>query len=179
MEVIVLKTASRVAKLQYKIITDGRTLYQNANVTNVIQPSFSATLKDNILDVVMTDDYFSEAIARSIVQPFLDAWEIKASLEQCYGCLGFEHFSTVYEEVPFPEEGIRVAYEFQTLRIVEKATVAKDSYPEPPETFLASQEVLDLWNRYKQYNEGKESLLTMANACVTYLDMISGYQRTC
>jgi hypothetical protein len=48
--------------------------------------------------------------------------------------------------------------------------VMRREYPAPPARFKASTDVETLWHRYEGYKQGREPLLGMAYACLTWLE---------
>ena len=48
--------------------------------------------------------------------------------------------------------------------------LARSNYPTPPTRFTVSPDVDTLWHRYEGYKHGREPLLGMAYACLTFLE---------
>lgn len=158
------------------MVTDGLKIIESDKEVYTELPNFNIILKEDILDIIMKKDFYNEIIAKEEIEPYLTAWEIKASLEERYRCLSFKHINTEWEEVPFPKEGIRTAAIFpMSIELLVKPIIKK-TYPGPPQ-FIAKEDILVLWKRFKQYKEGKESLQSMAYACFTYLTKICGGEK--
>ena len=61
--------------------------------------------------------------------------------------------------------------------VAARAQVARPRYPDPPHQFAVSPDVETLWNRYEGHLQGREPLLSAANACLTWLEATHGGRR--
>jgi hypothetical protein len=131
---------------------------------------FALRLENGMLTVVMKEHHPSTRSARRRVDAFLRSWELSAALAYGPGALQFAFQSsnvvdragkaTILEAEP-------AVYTMTGMPAI--LTVGRATYLPPPADFVASPDVVTLWNRYQGYREGLELLPAMAYFCLTLL----------
>ena len=159
-----------VVTLQYRVVTDPLFEFKDPPPIEHEEAAFRLRLEDGTLRVEMKDHYATEAEARDVVDPFLDAWEIDAALKGRRRDLRFQ-FERVRVEDREPDGNGRMAETCEVGYRVDVAVKAEaHEYPSPPARFVASPDVRALMYRYERYAMGRETLLSMANWCLTLVE---------
>jgi hypothetical protein len=154
--------------------TDTSVSFENPQPCEAETDLCTFRLAEGLLTCTMKADYASPDAARKAVDPLLQAWELDDALER-----GRREIRFVFEKAkvidrdPPPGGQTSNVHTMATRgtggRFVLRAV--RDAYPSPPapERFTVSSDVDTLWHRYEGYEQGREPLLAMANACVTLL----------
>ena len=128
----------------------------------------------------MLAHHATEESARSVVEPYLQAWEIGHALR-----VGGEpefHFEFVQADIidrdpPPPGTGQVIeasAGIYGVTGVSAALSVERVSLPAPPSTFTMNADVETLWSRWRGYREGREPLQGMAYFVLTVLEMHGG-----
>lgn len=136
---------------------------------------FTVSLEDGALVASMKEHHPTVKSAQERVGPFLRSWELDNELQHGANAMRFVYETAeVIDRNPPPPgasrsiqaaDGISVS----VSGVAAEMSVGKAAYPPPPSTFVASPDVITLWNRFQGYLEDKEPLPAMAYFCLTVL----------
>ena len=166
-----------VENLRYRLKTSATTTYENPPAVKVIRNEFECCLEDGILTCLMREHYPTVKEAQRVVEGFLHSWEIKTALELGRDEMHFQfEDSHVIDRNPPPlgsSEFVHVSasgvVKF-TGSAISILCITRRKYPDPPTVFTVTPDVETLWGRYEKYLDGKEKLLSMAYACLTFVE---------
>jgi hypothetical protein len=128
------------------------------------QDSFTFRLESGRLRVEMKDHFATVVAARLEVEPFLRSWEIKTALR--YGpdaiTFAFDGPEMIDRDPPPPDATVGEPLGGAAVMAPGCAVVqfTRTEYPAPPDAFVASPDVVAMWDRYEQFLAGKGDLLT-------------------
>ena len=160
----------RVESLTYLLETDDSVSFDADPVEHEVD-AFSLRLENGELTVDLQGHFDSVDEARSRVEPFLEAWEVSYGIQfrRREISFSFEDAEVVREDTETDE----IDVELETLEVGVTENVAfqveRSEYPDPPDTFRLSPDARTLWNRYENYEEGREPLFSMGFACRNFL----------
>lgn len=128
----------------------------------------------------MKDHYATAEEARAVMEPLIRAWEVDAGLRH-----GHREIEFVFEKAeiedrkPTPGE-VHVPTSHMTLKAYPPTIqVGRNKYPEPPADLAVNADVEAMYYRYGLHKQGRETLGTMANLCLTVLEAnVTGSRRT-
>lgn len=170
-----------VESLRYRLKTSETTIYKNPPAVKFTRNEFECHLNDGVLTCHMREHYPTVGEARRVVGDFLRSWEIKTALELGRGEMRFQfEDSHVIDRNPPPpgsSEFVHVSasgvMKF-TGSAISELRITRSKYPDPPTFFTVTPDVETLWQRYNNYLDGKELLLSMANFCLTLVENKAG-----
>lgn len=158
----------QVKLLRYNLETVPSNLFKKPKAVHFEHQNFGLHLEGGILKCKPKRDYNEVSKARNDIEPYLRSWEIDFGLKQGRRTISFE-FSKA--ELIRPVENNthvqRVTVEVSDFET--SVSVSFHDYPDPPQNFVASQDVKTLWYRYKSFLDGSERLMPMAYFCLTVL----------
>jgi hypothetical protein len=162
-----------VEALYYKVVTGPHCDFDNAPPLDHQTQMFDVSLADGRAIFRMKEHFAIAEEARAVVQPFVDAWEVKSGLINDPG-----DFQLVYENAeiidrsPTPGATTLHAAGFAAGTSVDTATahVSRAEFPEPPDEFEKSPEVAAMYYQYTGYRKGQMELAAVANLCLTVLE---------
>ena len=122
----------------------------------------------------LKEHYSAEQQARETIEPFVQDWEFDAGLQRDPDCfvLDFER-AEIIDRKPTPGVIEVHAAPMRAHASISsaKVTVSPPSYPPPPTGINSSHpDVQTLYQRYKNFREGGESLPSFAYFCLTVLE---------
>jgi hypothetical protein len=163
-----------VVALRYRLETDSSLTFDNPQPRDHDYNEFSLHLADGTLTCAMKAHYASAHEARAVVDPVLRAWEIDVALQRGSGVLWFVFEQAEIVDRDPPPPGSPRTIDLSTQLTTKSALSAGASlswreYPPPPARFTVSPDVETLWHRYEGYVQGREPLLSMVSACLTWL----------
>jgi len=168
-----------VEALYYRLETGQQLAFSNPPPTERETNAFSLRLADGKVEVKMKDHYTTDAEARRVVEPYLRSWEIATTLQHGPGTMTFvfERADVVDRNPPPP--GASVAIHISSGGLVTTGCSAitrlsQAKYPDPPDRFVASPDVVTMWQRYEGYWAGREPLASMAYMCLTVFNASAG-----
>src|SRR5688572_5461252 len=136
--------------------------------------AYTLRLVEEVLTVSMKEHHATEESARACVEPYLRAWEITSGLHRGRPTITFRFVnSEIIDRNPSPRDGHILTVECGSYVLCGgevNFTIGMGRYPEPPEQFLATDDVKVMWARYSAYVEGREPLQSMAYACLSLLE---------
>ena len=171
-----------VESLRYRLETSETTTYKNPPAVEVIRDEFECRLNDGVLKCHMREHYPTVEEARRVVDKFLRSWEIKTALELGRGEMRFQfEDSHVIDRDPPPlgsSQIVRVSgVSVGVSTVLGTLRVTRGKYPSAPTNFTATPDVETLWQRYENYLDGKEPLLSMAYFCLTVVENKAGSRK--
>ena len=174
-----------VESLRYRLKPSETTIYKNAPAVTANRSEFEYHLNDGILTCHMREHYPTVREARRVVDDFLHSWEIKTALELEGGEMEFQfEDSHVIDRNPLPpgsSEFVHVSASAVvkfTGKAISILCITRSKYPDPPTVFTVTPDVETLWGRYKKYLDKKsDELLSMAYACLTFIEKKAGGSR--
>jgi len=172
-----------VVNLRYKLITPETTTYKNPPIVKGNCDEFNYCLDNGVLICEMQRHFSTIKKTQEVIEVFLRSWEIQADLKIGYGEVRFQYEDAcLIDRKPSLPGKSKVVNLSGTVIISSNASAKlyarRNKYPDPPTTFKVTQDVKNLWQRYKAYLKGKEPLLSMAYYCLTFLEnKISGRSR--
>jgi len=164
-----------VESLRYRLKTSETTAYENPPAVKVIRDEFECHLNDGVLTCHMQEHYPAVGEARRVVEDFLRSWEIKTALELGRGEMQFQfEDSHVIDLDPPPPGSPKIVRVSGTANITSNISailhVTRRKYPDPPTVFTSTSDVEILWKRYEKYLDENKDLLSMAYACLTFVE---------
>ena len=168
-----------VESLRYRFKTSETTTYENPPAVKVIRNEFECHLNDGVLICYMREHYPDVGEARRVVGDFLRSWEIKTALELGRGEMRFQfEDSQVIDRNPPPLGSPKIVRLSGTVNMTSNLSAilhaTRRKYPDLPTFFTVTPDVETLWQRYNNYLDGKELLLSMANFCLTLVENKAG-----
>jgi len=165
-----------IEKLYYRVIIPDHTDYDNAPPISGETDEFKCLLSMDQLIIEMKTHFSSEDEAREVVYQYLKAWEVTAAMVH-----GPESLTFNFDRSQILERTQGAAYSDNTelnvsaseviqLSDVLRLHVSQAEFPPPPQRFRLSPEAEMMFQRYKLYHEGRESLLGMAYWCLTVIE---------
>ena len=170
-----------VVDLTYHLRTGPDVSYKPGTTTTWKTPEFDGDLTAGVLTLKMTNHHATVGSAQGTVQPYLRAWEIQTGLQHGLGYLEFEYKTANVVDRNPPPPGARVlhaeasSYAVFAMEVTGHLTNAK--YPSPPSSFAVSPIVTTLWQRFRNFIEGKEPLTGMGYFCLSVLQADAGGRR--
>lgn len=165
----------RVESLTYLFETDDSVSFDAEPVEHETD-AFSLRLEDGELTVDLQEHFNSVDEARRRMESFLEAWEVSYGIQfhRREMSFSYEDAEVVCEDTGSDE--ITVELEPLELGVSENIAfrVERSEYPDPPDKFRLSPDARTLWNRYENYEEGRERLFAMGYACLTILEDRAG-----
>jgi len=168
-----------VVSLHYTLETGQQLVFNDPPPVERELDSFIIRLDNGRLHVEMKDHFSTVVAARLEVEPFLRSWEIKAALR--YGpdaiTFAFDGPEVIDRDPPPPGASV-IAPMAGAATIGSGCTVVqftRTEYPDPPDAFVASPDVVALWDRYEHFLAGRGDLLTsVAWWCLTTIQGRNG-----
>jgi hypothetical protein len=156
-----------VESLEYRFVvaTDSPIAFKSDPLDHETE-DFTLHLERGRLAVSMKTHHATEKDAREQVERLLRSWEVDQALPYGRRVLRFDfEDAKIIDRKPSHTGGVigmagevNIAGQIAVLRVSRQ-------YPLPPVDFVASTNVLTLWNRYEQYVEGHDRLAGMAWFC--------------
>ncbi|MBI5136904.1 MAG: hypothetical protein HZA24_06145 [Nitrospirae bacterium] len=161
-----------VEKLTYHVTHGDGVQYNNPPLLEWENGIFSVRAVDGEVVVTMKVHCVDEGLARSEVEPTLQAWQIYAGLEFGVGAfdLEFQH-SKIIDRAPAPGQVVRVS-EASVTACDGKVRIVRgfDHYPAPPTHFVMTPEVEAMYTLYALFRKGKARLSDVAYYCLTVVE---------
>ncbi len=139
--------------------------------------SFTMRLNNGHAHVEMKDHFATVVAARLEVEPFLRSWEIKAALRYGPDAITFVFDGPDVIDRDPPPSGSSTIEPNGAAIVANLAVVrfTRTQYPDPPDAFVASPDVVAMWDRYEDFLDGRADLLTSAARwCLTIVEQGSG-----
>lgn len=171
-----------VEALYYRLETGQQLGFSNPPPMERETNAFSLRLADGQLKVRMKDHYATDIAARLAVEPYLRSWEIATALQHGPGAMTFvfERADVIDRDPPPPGASLEIQPLTQKMEIMGNSLtfrLTQAKYPDPPDRFVASPDVVAMWQRYEGYCAGREPLASMAYMCLTVFNASAGGPR--
>ncbi len=136
-------------------------------------------LTEGQLQIIPTEHFPKEDLARQAIEPFLRSWEIEADLTSNIGTIRFKFEKVeVIDRNPPPPGSPQVIHAQTGHYLLTGGNVSfhltKKNYPNPPRAFSATAEVQYAYRRWLGYQQGNEPLQSMAYFVLTILQSLAG-----
>src|SRR5215831_8869278 len=139
------------------------------------EPSFSVHIENGQANIKMKDHHPTEESARAAVEPFLEAWELKCTLDDANDRFEFvfqradivdrmQTHGQIYAQGFADGDGIGAAH----------AHCERLRYPDPPVGLAVDDHVDLMGHRYRLYREGRRGLADAGYFCLTVLEGAAG-----
>lgn len=135
--------------------------------------AFTLRLSEMTAEVWIKGEIASAEEARSIVEPYLRAWEMIAGAERGYPVFTFR-FSGAHIPLPDGLLGVTASIDIHTDASL---AFALDKLPPLPMRVPSTPWAWAVWDRFSRYREGAEALVPTAYFCLTLLFAASADQR--
>ncbi len=165
---------TRVKSLIYKLIPDTSVDYDNA--PEIIEETNDFKIRVNPEKAIfeLKDHFTSVLDARIIADDYLKRWQVLIGLENNPDDLKFRFENAEYEQIEKEGQAIRSLSAHVSASVVVSDNVgihiSHNHLPNLPHKFKMSPDVITMYQRYKLYRQGKESLTSMAYMCLTILE---------
>jgi len=171
-----------VVALNYRLETGPQLTVDHPPPVERELDSFIVWLDHGRVRVEMKDHFATVVAARLEVEPFLRSWEIKAALRYGPDAITFAFDGPEVVDRDPPPPGTSAAEPVAgTMAMAPGCTVVqftRTEYPDPPDGFVASPDVVAMWDRYEHFLAGKGDLLTsVAWWCLTTVQGRNGGRR--
>jgi hypothetical protein len=168
-----------VEELTYRVETGEELRIIDPSPVEEETTEFRMRLADGIATLKMKQHYSSEESAREPVDAYLRAWELDVALQ--YGHkrelrFVFDHSKIIDRDPPLPSPPgtpVNLKGELSATATTEGHLTEIPQlrhYPKPPSDFVATPNVITMWQRYDLYLQGREPLQSMANFCLTVIE---------
>lgn len=159
-----------VVSLRYRLRVDPVNIFGEPPPVEHETADYRISLAGGELRFEMKQHYSSSDQAKKAVSGFVRAWEIDSALRGDPITFQFEDAQVIDRDPSPPGAFIAIGVGgFAGLECSGTAVMIRNRYPEPPSDFQASPDVETLWNRFQQYQNGREPLPAMAYFCYTVL----------
>jgi len=162
-----------VQALIYRVEHGQGVNYDRAEPLEFDLAEFHVRVEENRARLELCAHYSEAETARRAVEPFIHAWELSAGLEGSPDDFRIAYDSAeIIDRSPTPgvhslvPTGISLNLSAGTPTIV----VGRISYPSPPQGLHVSPDVVSMYDRYRQFLQGKEPISSMAYFCLTVLE---------
>lgn len=169
-----------VVSLKYKLETIDTVSFSEPSAIEAESETFRMKLADGIVVFEFKLHFDSAEAARSIVEPYLRAWEIDNALSMNKQEINFRYIDAeVIDRNPlFSGSSQIIQGQFIESTLVVSGgvsiSVTRPDYPPPPAYFNVNTDVESLWQRYERYTRGQEPLPSMAYFMLTWLENYAG-----
>jgi hypothetical protein len=168
-----------VVALHYRLETGPRLGFKDPPPVERKTNSFSLRLANGQLRAEIRDDPATVVAAYRELEQYIRSWEILTNLRYGSGTMRLRLEKTeVVDASPGAElsealKGLVVSRgTFTSFSVSDRPTLTQ--YPDTPERFVATSDVVNMWERYDRYANGRELLTDVAWWCLTTIDWLSG-----
>ena len=140
--------------------------------------SFKYSLDNGKLTIKLKQPCSSVEEAQNLVDNFLRSWEIDDAIRNGRRMIKFLFDNVKIIDPNNPNNTI--IYSHSGLIVGGGLSDIKTTYPQypnPPNLFKISPDVIILWQRYERYLEKHEPLQSMAYSCLTFLESHAGAKK--
>ena len=168
-----------VHKLYYKVTTAKNVDYNNAPPLVFETDDFKIVLRKDTAVVELKVHFSSVMDAQGFVDKYMDSWEVLIGLNHVPDSMRFKfHDSEIIDRAPVKNDAKAVSLKVASSGHASfsgevNCHVYHSRFPNQPKNFRTSPEVEMMYERYKIYKQGGESLLGMAYWCLTVLEYSS------
>lgn len=162
-----------VVALHYTLETTPGHEFDNPPPLSVARPEFDARLDNGALVVTPREHYASAEAVRTIVEPFLRAWETDVLLHRLQKIrFAFERAEVVDRDPPAAGQPIEAHADIRLAEMTLSATATCywRTYPSPPGAFAQTPIVDRMRVRFEEFREGRDSVFGTAYYCLTEIE---------
>ena len=165
-----------VVSLQYRIDHDLSVDYSEAEAVEDTQTEFDVRVHDDEAEFTMKVHCATVEEAQGMVEPYIHDWEFETSLERGRNTFSFRFVrAEVVDRNPTTGTVSVSGHVVLGAAIATASLCARTPYPPPPSgNMCITPEVSIMHERYLRYREGRESLASMANFCLTVVEELAG-----
>ena len=143
---------------------------------------FAFRLADGVATFTFTMPQPNEQTARNLVESFLTQYTTHVNLTALRREVWFDFIRVEWDEIPdkptvteHPDGSRTIQLKGAAALTITAGNVTvhttRGSYPDPPTDFIATPDVLSMWQRYEGYKAGREPAPSMAYFCLTVFEM--------
>ncbi len=168
-----------VKALHYRVEVGKDVDYNSAAPLSETTKDFEFSFDGETAVFEMKGHYSTIDGAKSVVEPYLRAWDILIGLEQDPGDLRlvFNH-ADIFDRSPDPSDrkAVNLQAHISAHVVISDVSlhVSRNKYPSFPKNFSASSDAEIMYLRYKAFRQNREPLTSMANMCLTVLKENTG-----
>lgn len=164
-----------VVSLVYAVRHGPNVNYDKALPLTFSAQDFSVIVENERAVFSMLQHFTSEQDARSVVEPFIETWQLSADLERDPDAFALEfHGAEIVDRNPLPGHvSVPVGRLSMTGHPVTVVTGYR-TYPAPPNGLALNATVSWLHRKVTRYRKGQESLPSTVYACVQGLEHAAG-----
>lgn len=171
-----------LVSLRYRLLSPPNVSYRDPPLLDFGNEFGHFTLAAEELRWEPAEHFASKEAGRTAVEPFLRAWELELDLRGGYRDVRFEYVEGELRDrnPPGPGESQTILASAGELILTGEAAellVTRVAYPSPPERLRVTPDVDVMAYRYRQFREGREPLTSMAQFCLTVLE-VAGLRET-
>ncbi|MBI5193322.1 MAG: hypothetical protein HZA08_07775 [Nitrospirae bacterium] len=167
-----------VESLYYALATNESTDYAKAEPLEKEADDFRVIIDKKGATFYMKKHFATAAEAHAVVDPFVQKWEVIATLERSINEFNLVYKTTnIIDRNPLPDTGAVLQLAATDIIILGSRVAfiaSRGKFPEPPSDFSLSPDAETLYIRYKGYMQGRETLTAMAYSCLTILTASAG-----
>ena len=164
----------KIKSLTYKVIPAKSVDYDNAPEISEETDDFTIKVNHERAVFDLKGHFTSVRDARTIVDDFLESWQVIIGLEHGPGSLEFKYENAEYEQ--FSKDGKNQILLCANIMVTTSTPdnlelqISHNHLPPRPDKFKLSPDVITMFQRYKLYFKGKEPLTSMAYMCLTVFE---------
>lgn len=173
-----------VNSLKYKLLTGNEVSYENCLPIEYENDIFTLKLADGILLCNFKEHFASVDLAKVEIESLLRSWEIDVAIKYGRGELKFVFVDADIVDRSPPPPGTVLISAISASATMSASTscsatihVERGKYPSIPNNFAVNPDVETLWQRYENYLNGREQLLSMGYFCLSFLENLAGGRR--
>jgi hypothetical protein len=168
----------QVVELYYKLKTIESVNFKSPPPIEDETDSFNYSLNNGKLTIKFKQPCSSVEEAKNLIDDFLRSWEIDDALRNGGRRFKFELYDAKIIDPNNPNATIIYTQGINfTLGGSGELNFIYPCYPNPPNLFKISPDVITLWQRYEEYLNNHEPLQSMANACRTFIISLTGNKK--
>ncbi|MFO0572258.1 MAG: hypothetical protein U0263_41940 [Polyangiaceae bacterium] len=171
-----------VERIRFAIKTDDTLELRGPPDLMCSTPDFDIRVSDHKAEFSPRAHFTDPEPVRALAQPTIDAWELHYALEHGRRELHFVYdgADVVDRDPPPPGTGqmhaVGAALEVSTA-FAARVAVIRRQYPALPGRFVATPDVIGMWDRYERAERGGELLASAAYACLSLAQRRFGGRR--
>jgi len=166
-----------VKSIHYRLLIGERVFLKKTSPIREETDEFVLLVENNLASFDMKKHFSTERDAKAHIKAFLERWEFFIGLTHEPGDLQFKYKnSELIDRSPDNDNSgiFNAGPAGVAVGAYGDMYVPSELFLPPPKSFKINPDVKTLYNRYKDYTEGKEKLLPMAYMCFTVLKTSAG-----
>ena len=164
-----------IQTLIYMIIHGQDVHYEKAVPFEYDASQFHVIVDNGTARFLMKEHFADVASARCLVEPFIDSWELSASLDIGPGSFELQFLSAeVIDRSPTPGVVSLRGVAAQPAAGTVSVLIGQPRYPEPAPHLVVNDDIRAMSLRFDKYRRGRTTLGDVAYFCLTVLERIAG-----